>query len=64
MMPRVDGFALQAALQERLETRAIPFIFLTAETDKQSRLEGRRKGVAVYIKKPFDINQRPVLKSC
>jgi phosphoserine phosphatase RsbU/P len=56
MMPRMDGFALQAALQERRETRAIPFIFLTAKADEQSRLKGQRTGVDDYITKPFDID--------
>jgi phosphoserine phosphatase RsbU/P len=57
MMPRMDGFALQAALQERQATRAVPFIFLTAKADEQSRLKGMRTGVDDYITKPFDIEQ-------
>ena len=56
MMPRMDGFALQAELQKSRETRAIPFIFLTAKADEQSRLKGRRTGVDDYITKPFDID--------
>lgn len=57
MMPRMDGFALQEALQEELDTRIIPFIFLTAKADEQSRLKGLRTGVDDYITKPFDIDQ-------
>ncbi len=57
MMPKMDGFALQAALQEDNSTRAIPFIFLTAKADEASRLKGRRTGVDDYITKPFDIDQ-------
>ncbi|MEQ9105616.1 MAG: SpoIIE family protein phosphatase [Rhodothermales bacterium] len=57
MMPKMDGFALQAAMQERRETSVIPFIFLTAKADEQSRLKGRRTGVDDYITKPFDIDQ-------
>ena len=57
MMPKMDGFALQAALQQNKETRAIPFIFLTAKADEQSRLRGMRTGVDDYITKPFDIEQ-------
>ncbi len=57
MMPKMDGFALQQALQARKETRAIPFIFLTAKADEQSRLRGMRMGVDDYITKPFDIDQ-------
>ena len=57
MMPKMDGFALQAALQEMENTKAIPFIFLTAKADEASRLKGRRTGVDDYITKPFDIDQ-------
>jgi phosphoserine phosphatase RsbU/P len=57
MMPKMDGFALQAAVQAKKETRTIPFIFLTAKADEQSRLKGRRTGVDDYITKPFDIDQ-------
>lgn len=57
MMPKMDGFALQKTLQEQPQTRAIPFIFLTAKADEQSRLKGMRMGVDDYITKPFDIEQ-------
>ncbi len=57
MMPKMDGFALQASLQDTPETKAIPFIFLTAKADESSRLKGRRTGVDDYITKPFDIDQ-------
>jgi len=57
MMPKMDGFALQNELQSRRATRAVPFIFLTAKADEQSRLKGTRTGVDDYITKPFDIEQ-------
>ena len=57
MMPKMDGFTLQAAIQDKEETRAIPFIFLTAKADEGSQLKGRRTGVDDYITKPFDIDQ-------
>ncbi len=57
MMPRMDGFALQSALQENPTTRVIPFIFLTAKADEQSRTRGLRAGVDDYITKPFDFEQ-------
>ena len=57
MMPKMDGFALQAALQDQKNTTAVPFIFLTAKADEQSRLKGMRTGVDDYIIKPFDIEQ-------
>ncbi|MDX1429354.1 MAG: fused response regulator/phosphatase, partial [Rhodothermales bacterium] len=57
MMPKMDGFALQNAVQSQMETRAIPFIFLTAKADEQSKVKGMRTGVDDYITKPFDIEQ-------
>lgn len=57
MMPKMDGFALQSALQKQKNTRAVPFIFLTAKADEQSRTKGMRTGVDDYITKPFDIEQ-------
>ncbi len=57
MMPKMDGFALQAALQKQKGARAIPFIFLTAKADEHSRMKGMRTGVDDYITKPFDIEQ-------
>lgn len=55
MMPEMDGFALQSALQADKNTRVIPFIFLTARADEEARQEGERKGVDDYITKPFDM---------
>ncbi|MEZ4699519.1 MAG: response regulator [Rhodothermales bacterium] len=44
MMPKMDGFQLQQTLQEQQSTRAIPFIFLTAKADDNSRLKGPAHG--------------------
>jgi sigma-B regulation protein RsbU (phosphoserine phosphatase) len=55
MMPKMDGFALQSALQSDKNTRIIPFIFLTARADDEARQRGQRKGVDDYITKPFDM---------
>lgn len=57
MMPKMDGFALQAALQADKNMRVIPFIFLTARADEPTRREGARTGVDDYITKPFDMDQ-------
>lgn len=56
MMPRMDGFALLNALRQDDDTRAIPFIFLTAKTDDASRLKGLGEGGDDYITKPFDVD--------
>ena len=57
MMPKMDGFALQSALQSDKNTRVIPFIFLTARADDPARKQGERTGVDDYITKPFDMDQ-------
>lgn len=57
MMPEMDGFALQEALQDDRHTRTIPFIFLTAKTDKDSQTRGLNTGVDDYITKPFDMER-------
>ncbi len=55
MMPKMDGYALHAALQSNQETQAIPFVFLTAKADRLSRTKGAESGADLYITKPFDI---------
>lgn len=57
MMPRMDGFTFQERLQENPETRTIPFIFLTARTDEESKREGLDRGIDDYITKPFDFDR-------
>ncbi|MCX7682785.1 MAG: hybrid sensor histidine kinase/response regulator [Anaerolineae bacterium] len=54
MMPRMDGFALYEAIRARPEWVTIPFIFLTARTEKEDRLKGKELGAEDYITKPFD----------
>ena len=56
MMPRMDGFALLAALRSQPEYEAIPFIFLTAKNDDLTRDRGLKKGVDDFLTKPFDID--------
>ena len=57
MMPRMDGFALLAALRRNERTATIPFIFLTAKAEEHIRAKGLSNGVDDYITKPFDIEQ-------
>lgn len=56
MMPRMDGFALLAALRSDERYEAVPFIFLTAKADDVSRQKGLKKGVDDYMTKPFDVD--------
>jgi CheY-like chemotaxis protein len=55
VMPGMDGFETAASIKNRLRTRDVPIIFLTAagaEPDYASR--GYAAGAVDYIVKPFD----------
>jgi DNA-binding response OmpR family regulator len=53
-MPRMDGFALAAALRSRPETASIPVVLLTARARASDRLAGLEAGADAYLTKPFD----------
>lgn len=55
-MPRVDGFELYRMLQDNSDTRAIPFIFLTAKVEMADFREGMSLGADDYLTKPFKID--------
>jgi len=54
MMPRMDGLELCNKVRGDTATDAIPFIFLTARTEKLETLEGFQMGADDYIAKPFN----------
>lgn len=53
MMPELDGYELLEALRADPLTAAIPFIFLTARTDRMDRRRGMNLGADDYLGKPF-----------
>lgn len=53
MMPELDGFEVLEALNKHLETSSIPFIFLTAKTEKIDMRKGMNLGADDYLTKPF-----------
>ncbi|MCC7318086.1 MAG: response regulator transcription factor [Bacteroidales bacterium] len=55
MLPRMDGFALAAAIRDR--NKQIPIIFLTAKSLKEDRLKGFAQGCDDYITKPFSTEE-------
>jgi len=57
MMPDMDGIEICQRLQADEETRAIPVIFITARTTKESKLEGLGVGAVDYITKPIDLDE-------
>lgn len=54
MMPELDGFGVLRILERRPETARIPFIFLTAKTEKADFRKGMNLGADDYITKPYD----------
>jgi len=52
-MPDMNGYEVIRRVKENEETRSIPIIFLTAQNDTESELEGLSLGAIDYISKPF-----------
>jgi two-component system alkaline phosphatase synthesis response regulator PhoP len=53
MMPGLDGFELAAALRGHESTRAIPFMFLSGESEQENGARAREFGALAYLTKPF-----------
>jgi DNA-binding response OmpR family regulator len=54
MMDELDGFGVLYSLSKHSETNTIPFIFITAKTQKQDLRKGMEMGADDYLMKPFD----------
>lgn len=54
MMPGMDGYEVLHALEEDHSTSTIPFIFLTAKTEKADIRTGMNLGADDYLTKPFE----------
>ncbi|MEO6830617.1 MAG: response regulator [Chitinophagaceae bacterium] len=54
MMPELDGYGVLHLLQKHETTRDIPFIFLTAKTERSEIRKGMELGADDYITKPFE----------
>ncbi|MCC6802507.1 MAG: response regulator [Anaerolineae bacterium] len=53
MMPEMDGFAVLEELRKDPTTTTIPFIFLTARTDRMDMRQGMELGADDFLTKPF-----------
>ena len=54
MMPVLDGYGVLHSLSKHQNTASIPFIFLTAKTERNDLRKGMEMGADDYITKPFD----------
>jgi CRP/FNR family transcriptional regulator, polysaccharide utilization system transcription regulator len=54
MMPELDGYGVLHMLNKNPETNHIPFIFLTAKTERSDMRKGMEMGADDYLTKPFD----------
>jgi signal transduction histidine kinase len=53
MMPPPNGFELRRLMEQDPQLASVPFIFLTARTGVEDRVNGIRDGADDYITKPF-----------
>lgn len=54
MMPVLDGHGVLHLLSKNEETSSIPFIFLTAKSERSDFRKGMEMGADDYLTKPFD----------
>src|SRR6186713_1110778 len=54
MMPELDGYGVLHLLRKNEDTQAIPFVFLTAKTERSDFRKGMEMGADDYITKPFE----------
>lgn len=59
MMPEMDGYQLASILKKNTQTKRIPIIFLTGQTDTNSKVKALESGGIDFITKPF--NSRELL---
>lgn len=53
MMPQMNGYEVLRALQQNVETADIPFIFLTAMSNRSDIRDGMNLGADDFLVKPF-----------
>lgn len=54
MMPKLDGYGVIIGLSKSERTKYIPFIFLSAKTERKDIRKGMNLGADDYITKPFE----------
>ncbi|MGK7895212.1 MAG: response regulator transcription factor [Xenococcus sp. (in: cyanobacteria)] len=56
-MPEMDGFEFCRILRSQPSGQLIPFIFLSARSELEDRIQGHSMGADDYITKPFEIEE-------
>lgn len=56
-MPGMDGFGVLEALRSQQATASIPFVFLTAQHERNLMRRGMAMGADDYITKPFTVEE-------
>jgi DNA-binding response OmpR family regulator len=56
MMPKVKGYEVLQQLKANAPTASIPFIFLTALSERSEQLRGMGLGADGYLIKPFEMD--------
>lgn len=64
MMPEMDGYAVLKSLGSQGSTAGIPFIFLTAKSDREDMRQGMNLGADDYLIKPFEEKELLEAISC
>ncbi len=57
MMPELDGYQVLEMIKEEKKTQNIPFIFLTAKSERNDFRYGMNLGADDYLTKPFNLEQ-------
>jgi two-component system, response regulator len=56
-LPKIGGLELLELIRANEETRLLPTVILTSSKQEEDLLEGYRRGVNSYVRKPVDFNE-------
>ncbi len=56
-MPEMDGFEFCRILRSQPSGQLIPFIFLSARSELEDRIQGHSMGADDYLTKPFEVTE-------
>lgn len=57
MMPEKDGLQVCRELRDRISTRSIPVVLLTARADEKTKLDCLAAGASDFLPKPFSLTE-------